>query len=146
MKELVYGIRLKSIRILAYCMLTKQVTTGVKWEQKTSISLYYGEVEQCLHYDTQLYIYTYAFTLSLKGKNTLQHDGRLGITLYNYKDLCVDMKDLEFGTVVGRGSFATVHRGIWRGTAVALKQIRMLSGSSATITDLPKKISILRFL
>ena len=55
------------------------------------------------------------------------------------------MKDLEFGTVVGRGSFATVHRGIRRGTAVALKQIRMPSGSSATITDLPKEISILRF-
>ena len=56
------------------------------------------------------------------------------------------MKDLEFGGVLGRGSFATVHRGIWRGMEVALKRIRMPCASSAAIADLPKEISILRLV
>ena len=68
------------------------------------------------------------------------------IIKYFHKDLCVDMKDLEFGAVVGRGSFAAVHRRTWRGTEVALKRIRMPFGSSTTITNLPKEISILRFV
>ena len=54
------------------------------------------------------------------------------------EDLCVDMKDFNFGAIVGRGSFATVHRGTWRGIEVALKQIRMPCGSGATTTNLPK--------
>ena len=54
------------------------------------------------------------------------------------------MKDLKFGAVVGRGSFATVHRGTWRGIEVALKRIRMPCGSGATTTNLPKEISIFR--
>lgn len=53
------------------------------------------------------------------------------------------MKDLEFGGVLGRGSFATVHRGTWRGMEVALKRIRM---PCAAIADLPKEISILRLV
>lgn len=62
------------------------------------------------------------------------------------EDLCVDMKDFKFGAVVGRGSFATVHRGTWSGIEVALKRIRMPYGSGATTTNLPKEISILRFV
>ena len=68
------------------------------------------------------------------------------IVNYFHKDLCVDMKDLEFGAVVGRGSFATVQCGTWRGTEVALKRIRMPCGSGTTTTNLPKEISILRFV
>ena len=63
-----------------------------------------------------------------------------------YKDLCVDMKDLEFGIVVGRGSFAAVHRGTWKGAEVALKRIRIPCGSNISATNLPKEISILRFV
>ena len=54
------------------------------------------------------------------------------------EDLCVDMKDFKFGAVVGRGSFATVHRGTWSGIEVALKRIRMPCRSGATTTNLPK--------
>ena len=62
------------------------------------------------------------------------------------KDQSVDIKDLEFGPVVGRGSFASVHRGIWNGTEVALKRIRVPYVSCATVNSLPKEISILRFV
>ena len=57
-------------------------------------------------------------------------------------------QDFTFGAVVGRGSFATVHRGTWKGIdhEVALKRIRMPCGSSAATTNLPKEISILRFV
>ena len=39
------------------------------------------------------------------------------------------MKDLEFGKIIGRGSFAVVYRGCWQGKDVALKQIRMPCGN-----------------
>ena len=52
------------------------------------------------------------------------------------------MKDLEFGDVIGRGSFAVVYRGCWQGKDVALKQIRVPCGNVATV---PKEVAILRF-
>ena len=51
------------------------------------------------------------------------------------------MKDLEFSNVIGRGSFAVVYRGCWRGKDVALKQIRVPCGNIATV---PKEVEILR--
>ena len=53
----------------------------------------------------------------------------------------MDMKELEFGSVIGRGSFAVVYRGCWQGKDVALKQIRVPCGNIATV---PKEVSILR--
>ena len=53
----------------------------------------------------------------------------------------MDMKELEFGSVIGRGSFAVVYRGCWQGKDVALKQIRVPCGN---ITTVPKEVSILR--
>ena len=52
------------------------------------------------------------------------------------------MKDLEFGDVIGRGSFAIVYRGRWQGKDVALKQIRVPCGNIATV---PKEVAILRW-
>ena len=54
----------------------------------------------------------------------------------------VDMKQLEFGPVVGRGSFAEVHRGKWKGQEVALKRIRLPPGSDSSVV--PKEVSVLR--
>ena len=54
------------------------------------------------------------------------------------------MKDIEIGAVIGRGSFAAVHRGTWKGTEVALKRIRVPCGSNVSSSNLPKEISILR--
>ena len=51
------------------------------------------------------------------------------------------MRELEFGSVIGRGSFAVVYRGCWQGKDVALKQIRVPCGNIATM---PKEVSILR--
>ena len=42
-------------------------------------------------------------------------------SLLLFVELCVDMKELEFGNVIGRGSFAVVYRGCWPGKDVALK-------------------------
>ena len=57
--------------------------------------------------------------------------------------MCIDMSELEFGEVVGRGSFATVHRGSWKGHDVALKKMRLPGGCDASI--LPKEVTILRY-
>lgn len=54
----------------------------------------------------------------------------------------VDMKELEFGPVVGRGSFAEVHKGKWKGQEVALKCIRLPPGGDTSIV--PKEVSVLR--
>ena len=53
----------------------------------------------------------------------------------------MDMNDLEFGNIVGKGSFAVVYRGLWQGRDVALKQIRLPCASSTTV---PKEVTILR--
>ena len=53
----------------------------------------------------------------------------------------MDMKEFEFGNVIGRGSFAVVYRGCLQGKDVALKQIRVPSGNIATV---PKEVSILK--
>ncbi len=35
----------------------------------------------------------------------------------------VDYQDIQFGELIGRGSYGAVHKGVWRGNTVALKRI-----------------------
>jgi serine/threonine protein kinase len=51
------------------------------------------------------------------------------------------MKDIEFGRVIGRGSFAVVHKGYWCGKEVALKRIQLPSGSDLTTLTTPKGVN-----
>ena len=60
-----------------------------------------------------------------------------------YKELIVDMKALEFGEVIGRGSFAEVHRGKWNGLEVALKRMRLPPGGDQ-LQSVLKEVSVLR--
>ena len=56
----------------------------------------------------------------------------------------VEMKDITFGAIVGRGSFAVVHQGKWNGKEVALKCIRLPHGTSIPYSNLPQEVEILR--
>ena len=58
----------------------------------------------------------------------------------------VDMNDVIFESVIGRGSFAVVHKGRWRGREVALKSIRIPSGAGMPTHSLPQEAEILRYL
>ena len=51
------------------------------------------------------------------------------ISFTSISAMCIDMSELEFGEVVGRGSFATVHRGSWKGHDVALKKMKSTFGA-----------------
>lgn len=61
-------------------------------------------------------------------------------------DLRADMKDIQFGKIIGRGSFAVVYRGHWRGKEVALKKIQLPSGSDLAALATPKEVLILRYV
>lgn len=52
------------------------------------------------------------------------------------------METLEFGEVIGRGSFAEVHKGKWNGQEVALKRMRLPLGSDSS--SLLKEVAVLR--
>ena len=58
-----------------------------------------------------------------------------------YTDLLVDMDTLDF-EIIGRGSFAEVHKGRWKEQEVALKRMRLPPGSDPSIV--PKEIAVLR--
>ena len=51
-------------------------------------------------------------------------------------DMCINMKDVEVGKIVGRGSFVVVHHGRWRGKDVAVKKIRV--PNSANVPGVPQ--------
>ena len=53
------------------------------------------------------------------------------------------MKELEFGPVIGRGSFAEVHRGKWK-REVALKRICLPPGGDSSVV--PKEVQVLRLV
>ncbi len=57
----------------------------------------------------------------------------------------VDYQDLEIGDVVGKGSFATVHKGKWKGQDVALKRLRLPGGFDAGSVTGIKEIEVLRY-
>ena len=59
-----------------------------------------------------------------------------------HAELLVDMEELEFGPVVGCGSFAEVHKGKWKGQEVALKRIRLPPGGDQSIIS--KEVSELQ--
>lgn len=81
---------------------------------------------------------------------TNRQDGNSPISCMNVNShfLCyiteleVDLKLIEFGEVIGRGSFSEVHKGKWNGKEVALKKIRIPPGSNI---DVSKEISVLRY-
>eukprot|EP00727_Mastigamoeba_balamuthi_P004347 m51a1_g13910 putative serine-threonine protein (1906) ;mRNA; r:772429-786691 len=56
----------------------------------------------------------------------------------------LDYDELEFGPVIGEGTFGTVYKGRWRGTDVAIKQIR--SGMFLSIEELSREIDILEHI
>ena len=58
----------------------------------------------------------------------------------------VKFQELEIGEVIGRGSFATVNRGKWKGKDVAVKRIRIPPGYETEDVFNHREISILRFV
>lgn len=52
------------------------------------------------------------------------------------------MDTLEFGEIIGRGSFADMHKGRWKEQEVALKGMRLPPGSDPSIV--PKEVAVLR--
>ena len=68
---------------------------------------------------------------------------------YNYvcvviyaADMQVDICDIKFDAIIGRGSFAVVYRKAWRARQVALKCVSVPDSVSAGI---PKEVQILRY-
>ena len=56
----------------------------------------------------------------------------------------VDVTELHFGEVIGRGGFGTVSKGTWHGEDVALKRVRLPAGfDTDTIADM-NEIAVLR--
>ena len=46
--------------------------------------------------------------------------------------MLVDIKEVQFGDVVGHGAYGTVHKGTWQGKTVALKSISIPPGMEKT--------------
>lgn len=42
----------------------------------------------------------------------------------HYIGLSVDYQEIQFGELIGRGCYGSVHKGLWRGETVALKTYR----------------------
>lgn len=59
-------------------------------------------------------------------------------------ELFVDFDEVEFGDVIGRGSYAVVYKGNWRNNTVALKCINI--SKMLQTADQLQEIAILRFL
>ena len=43
----------------------------------------------------------------------------------------VDYSEIQIGDLIGRGSYGTVHKGVWNGETVALKQVSIPAGIDA---------------
>ena len=60
--------------------------------------------------------------------------------------LSVDYQDIQFGEVIGRGCYGSVHKGLWGGETVALKCIRIPSAiGEAEILANNQEIAALRY-
>ena len=59
----------------------------------------------------------------------------------------VKFEDVKFGEVIGRGTFGTVNRGVWKGKDVALKRMKT-AGCVNRVEDVSnyKEISVLRLV
>ena len=58
----------------------------------------------------------------------------------------IAFEELTFGNVIGRGSFGEVHKGVWNGTAVALKRIRFPPETEISSLSIPKEVSVLKLV
>ena len=58
----------------------------------------------------------------------------------------VGINELKFGSMIGRGSFGQVYKGLWKGKTVALKRITIPPGTDvSSLPAIPKEITVLRF-
>eukprot|EP01114_Cavostelium_apophysatum_P018990 TRINITY_DN598_c0_g1_i5.p1 TRINITY_DN598_c0_g1~~TRINITY_DN598_c0_g1_i5.p1 ORF type:complete len:509 (-),score=93.43 TRINITY_DN598_c0_g1_i5:55-1581(-) len=61
-------------------------------------------------------------------------------------ELEIDYADIEIGRKLGQGNFGVVYCGEWRGTSVAVKQIKSRRLSEKEITEFERELSIMRNL
>jgi len=62
-------------------------------------------------------------------------------------DLSMEYHEIQFGELVGRGSFANVHKGVWRGQTVALKRIQIPSGmDKSQVVANSREVAALRYM
>eukprot|EP00727_Mastigamoeba_balamuthi_P009715 m51a1_g5366 putative protein serine threonine (780) ;mRNA; r:516582-519978 len=73
--------------------------------------------------------------------NTIKEHKKVGLAVRGKLSTRIDYDELVFGDVVGEGNFGTVYRGTWRGSEVAIKQIR--GGSYLSLEELGREIDIL---
>lgn len=56
------------------------------------------------------------------------------------------VEELEFGPLIGSGSFGNVYKGTWKGVTVALKCVRLPPGSDMSLLPTPKEVEVLRLV
>lgn len=61
-----------------------------------------------------------------------------------FVDVCIPIAELNFGEIVGRGSFGVVHQGLFRHSEVALKCIRVPPGANPSFLPTPTEVSVLK--
>ena len=55
-------------------------------------------------------------------------------------------KSIHFGKLIGKGCYGSVHKGLWEGQTVALKRIKVPSGTDAeTMAAHSREIAALRY-
>lgn len=57
-------------------------------------------------------------------------------------DAQIPIKELGFGKIIGQGSFGVVHKGVYKGSDVALKSMKLPPGTDAL--SLPTEVSMLK--
>ena len=62
-----------------------------------------------------------------------------------YTGSLVAIEELQFGKIIGRGSFGEVHKGTWNGMTVALKRIRLPPGTESSTMPTPQEVSLLKW-
>ena len=67
-------------------------------------------------------------------------------SLLLFPDSRVSKEELEFGPMVGSGSFGNVYKGRWKGTTVALKCIKLPPGSDMSSLPAPVEVEVLRLV
>ena len=64
--------------------------------------------------------------------------------LCNHIAAHIEMEELKFGSVIGRGNFGVVHKGEWKGREVAIKRISLPSGTDVSLLPTPNEIAVLK--